>query len=89
MTQKQISGILKEDTIQESYNKWSEELKNNIKEVEKIFYQNLRKDIMQLKRQRKILKTQYQTQKKCILEKSNNRKNKTHKETHNRQNERK
>ena len=37
LTQKQISGILKKDTIQESYDKWSEEVQNNIKEVEKIF----------------------------------------------------
>ena len=53
MTQKQISGILKQNTIQVSYDKWSEEVQNNIKEVEKICRQNPRKDIMQLKRQRK------------------------------------
>ena len=60
LTQKQISGILKKDTIQVSYDKWSEEIQNNIKEVEKIFRQNPRKDIMQLKRQRKKLRAQYQ-----------------------------
>ena len=36
LTQKQISGILKKDTIQVSYDEWSEEPQNNIKEVEKI-----------------------------------------------------
>ena len=60
MPQKQINGILKKDTIQVSYDKWSEEVQNNIKEVEKIFKQNSRKDIMQLKRQRKKLRAQYQ-----------------------------
>ena len=60
MTQKQISGILKQNTIQVSYDKWSEEVQNNIKEVEKICRQNPRKDIMQLKRQRKKLRAQYQ-----------------------------
>ena len=52
LTQKQISGILKKDTIQVSCDKWSEEVQNNIKEVEKICRQNPRKDIMQLKRQK-------------------------------------
>ena len=60
MTQTQISGILQKYTIQESYDKWSEEVQNNIKEVEKICRQNPRKDIMQLKRQRKKLRAQYQ-----------------------------
>ena len=50
MTQKQINGILKKDTIQASYDKWSKEVQNNIKKVEKISRQNPRKDIMQLKR---------------------------------------
>ena len=52
LTERQISGILKKDTIQESYDNWSEEVQNNIKEVEKICRQNPRKDIMQLKRQK-------------------------------------
>ena len=60
MTQKQISGILKKDTVQVSYDKWSEKVQNNIKEVENIFRQNPRKDIMQLKRQWKKLRAQYQ-----------------------------
>ena len=59
-TQTQISRILKKDTIQESYDKWSEEVHNNINELEKIRRQNPRKDIMQLKRQRKKLRAQYQ-----------------------------
>ena len=49
MTQKQVSGIFKKDTVQVSYDKWSEEVQSNIKEVEKIFRQNPRKDIMQLR----------------------------------------
>ena len=53
MTQKQISGISKNDTIQVSYDKWPDEVQHNINEVEKICWQNPRKDIMQLKRQRK------------------------------------
>ena len=63
LTQKQISGILKKDTIQVSYDKWSEEVQNNIKEVEKICRQNPKKGIMQLKRQRKKLRAQYQNTK--------------------------
>ena len=59
MTQKKISGILKKDTVQVSYDKWSEYVQNNIKEVYKIFRQNPRKD-MKLKRQRKKLRAQYQ-----------------------------
>ena len=53
LTQKQISGILKKDMIQVSCDKWSEEVQNNIKEIEKICRQNPRKDIMELKRQKK------------------------------------
>ena len=49
LTQAQISEILKKDTIQ-----------NNINEAEKIFRKNPRKENMQLKRQRKKLRTQYQ-----------------------------
>ena len=60
MTQKQISGILKKGIIEVSYDKWSDEVQNNIKEVEKIFRQNSRIDIMQLKRQRKKLTALYQ-----------------------------
>ena len=53
LTEKQISGVLKKDTIQVSYDKWSDEVQNNIKKVEKVFRQNPRKNIMQVKRQRK------------------------------------
>ena len=63
MTQKQISGILKQDTIQVSYHKRSEEIQNNIKEIDKIFWQNPRKDMMQLKRQIIKLRAQYQNRK--------------------------
>ena len=84
MTQKQISGILKQDTIQVSYNKWSEEVQSNINEVEKIFRQNPRKDITQLKRKRKKTESAISNHRKYIWEDSKNRKNKTHKGTHNR-----
>ena len=60
LTQNQISGILKKDTVQVSYDKWSEKVQNNIKVVEKIFLENPRKDIMQLKRQMKKLRAQQQ-----------------------------
>ena len=51
---------LKKDAIQESYDKWSEEVQNNIKEVGKIFRQNTRKDVMQLIKQREKPRTQCQ-----------------------------
>ena len=48
-------------------------MQNNIKEVEKIFRQISRKDVMQLKRQRKKLRAQHQNtesvyKKKVIIE---------------------
>ena len=66
LTQKQISGILKQDTIQVSYNKWSEEVQSNINEVEKIFRQNPRKDITQLKRKRKKTESAISNHRKYI-----------------------
>ena len=36
LTQKQMSGTLKKDTIRVSFDKWSEDVQNKIKEVEKI-----------------------------------------------------
>ena len=66
LIQTQISGILKKDTTQESYDKWSEEVQNNIKEVEKICRQNPRKDIMQLKRQRKKIESTISKHRKYI-----------------------
>ena len=73
LIQKQISGILKKDKIQVSYDKWSEEVHNNITEVEINSRQIPRKDIMQLKRERKKLRAQYQNteylhQKMVIIE---------------------
>ena len=59
MTQKQINGRLKKDPIQIRYDKWSEEVQNNTKKQRK-FRQIPRKHMMQLKRQRKKLRTQYQ-----------------------------
>ena len=46
LTQKQISRIIKKDTIQISYDKWSEKVHYNIKEVYKIFRQNPRQHIV-------------------------------------------
>ena len=60
MGQKQIKELLKKDTILESYDEWSDEVQNNIKEVEKIFMQNSRKDIIQLHKLRKRLRVQYE-----------------------------
>ena len=60
MGQKQIKELLKKDTILESYDEWSDEVQNNIKEVEKIFMQNSRKDIIQLHKLRKRLRAQYE-----------------------------
>ena len=79
-----MSGILKKDTIQVSYDKCSEEVQNKIKEVERIFRQNPIKGIMQLKRQRKRTGSTISKHGKYIWEDSNNRKNKTHQGTHNR-----
>ena len=50
LTQKQISTPLK---VQISNDKWSEEVQNNIKGVEKNFRQNPRMNIIQSKRQKK------------------------------------
>ena len=66
LTQTQISEILKKDTIQESYDKWLEEVQSNIKEVEKTCRQNPRKDIMQLKRQRKKIESTISKHRKYI-----------------------
>ena len=60
MGQKQIKELLKKDTVLESYDELSDEVQNNIKEVEKIFMQNSRKDIIQLQKQRKRLRAQYE-----------------------------
>ena len=60
MGQKQIKELLKKETILESYDEWSDEVQNNIKEVEKIFMQNSRKDIIQLHKLRKRLRVQYE-----------------------------
>ena len=65
LTEMQISGILKRNTIQVSYYKWSEEIQRNITEVEKIFRQNPRKDIIQVKRQKKNENT-ISEHRKCI-----------------------
>ena len=50
LTQEQMSGTLKKDTIQVSFDKWSEDVQNKIKEVEKILRQNPRKNINAIKK---------------------------------------
>ena len=79
---------MKKDIIQESYDKWSEEVQNNIREIQKIFTGNPRKDIMQLKRQEKTENTISDMENALLWEDGHSRKNKTHNRTHNRQNSR-
>ena len=79
---------MKKDIIQESYDKWSEEVQNNIREIQKIFTGNPRKDIMQLKRQEKTENTISDMENALLWEDGHGRKNKTHNRTHNRQNSR-
>ena len=50
LTQKQMSGTLKKDTIQVSFDKWSDDVQNKIKEVEKILRQNPRENINAIKK---------------------------------------
>lgn len=47
------------------HHKWSEEVQNNTKEVEKVFRQNPRKGVMQLKNREKT-ETKISKQTKCI-----------------------
>ena len=46
--ERQISKIIRKETLQESYNKWSEEVEDAIKQVQKTVRKNPRKDIREL-----------------------------------------
>ena len=54
--QKQISKIGKKETLQESYNKWTEEMGDGIKQVEKTVRKYPRKDVKELQKISKNLK---------------------------------
>ena len=48
--------LIKRETLQESYNKWTEEVRDVIKEVEKTVRKNSRKDVRELQEIRKNLR---------------------------------
>ena len=48
--------IIKKGTLQESYNKWTEEVEDAIKQVQKTVRKNPRKDIRELQKIRKNLR---------------------------------
>ena len=50
--EKQISKIIKKGTLQESYNKWTEEVEDAIKQVQITVRKNPRKDIRELHKRR-------------------------------------
>ena len=54
--ERQISKIIKKGTLQESYNKWTEEVEDAIKQVQKTVRKNPRKDIRELQKIRKNLR---------------------------------
>ena len=54
--QRQVSKIIKKGTPKESYNKWTEEEEDAIKQVQKTVRKNPRKDIRKLQKTRKNLR---------------------------------
>ena len=54
--ERQISKIIKKATLQESYNKWTEEVEDAVKQVQKTVRKNPRKDISELQKIRKNLR---------------------------------
>ena len=54
--ERQISKIIKKGTLQESYNEWTEEVEDAIKQVQKTVRKNPRKDIRELQKIRKNLR---------------------------------
>ena len=54
--ERQISKIIKKGALQESYNKWTEEVEDAIKQVQKTVRKNPRKDIRELQKIRKNLR---------------------------------
>ena len=85
--ERQISKIIKKGTLQESYNKWTEEVEDAIKQVQKTVRKNPRKDIMELQKIRKNLRikirnTTYTCERRIL-------KDRLKLDRHNRQNKRK
>ena len=69
--ERQISKIIKKGTLQESYNKWTEEVVDAIKQVQKTVRKNPRKDIRELQKIRKnprikIRNTTYACEKRIL-----------------------
>ena len=54
--ERQISKIIKKGTLQESYNKWTEEVEDAIKQVQRTARKNPREDIRELQKIRKNLR---------------------------------
>ena len=54
--ERQLSRIIKKETLQESYNKWTEEVEDAIKQLQKTVRKNTRKDIRELQKIRKNLR---------------------------------
>ena len=54
--ERQISKIIKKGTLQESYKKWTEDIEDAIKQVQKAVRKNPRKDIRELQKIRKYLR---------------------------------
>ena len=54
--ERQISKIIKKGTLQESYKKWTEDVEDAIKQVQKTVRKNPRKDIRELQKIRKYLR---------------------------------
>ena len=54
--ERQTSKIIKIGTLQESYNKWTEEVEDAIKQVQKTVRKNPRKDTRELQKKRKNLR---------------------------------
>ena len=54
--ERQISKIIKKGALQESYNKWTEEVEDAIKQVQRTARKNPREDIRELQKIRKNLR---------------------------------
>ena len=54
--ERQISKIIKKGALQESYNKWTEDVEDAIKQVQKTVRKNPRKDVRELQKIRKNLR---------------------------------
>ena len=54
--QRQISKLIKKETLQERYDKWTEEVGDAVKQVEKTVRKNQRKDVREIQKIRKNLR---------------------------------